>query len=301
MTYGWNATGRASCCSTATGIQATPAKDGWPNLKFDYAKYERKDRSEPEGNFDQYWFAGLGRGFSPWFSAYLFVPYHVKVEDGGYNTRGFADLSLFGQLGFKYDQGFRRMPASQSLDDLEDWQFSVFAGLTLPTGDANLKVDNEDFDPGKSTGFGKPSFVAGLSATRMLGPRLTMNLDTSHGWFQTYRYDDDIRRRFGAETRLGAGLAYRLHTDAERRLRVDLSIESQYLKLTRDREDGVGEEATGGEMIYAMPGVRLSWERLSMGLGVKTPVWTNLNEEREQQGAEGKEDYRLILTASTLF
>jgi len=30
-------------------------------------------------------------------------------------------------------------------------------------------------------------------------------------------------------------------------------------------------------------------------------VWTGLNEEEQQQGAEGKERYRLILTFSALF
>jgi hypothetical protein len=270
-------------------------------FKLDHAKYERRDRSEPEGEYDQYWMAGYGHGFTPWFSGYLFVPYHVKVEDGGYNTRGFADISLFGQLGFKFDEGFRLLPESQSLDDLEDWQFSVFAGMTVPTGDANLRVNDENFDPGKATGFGKSSLLAGLSATRMLGERLTLNLEASGAWFQAYRYNDGITRRFGTESRVNSALVYRAHTDAERRMRVDLSLEAQYLKLTRDREDGVGEDATGGEMVYALPGVRLSWERLSTGLGIKTPIWTNLNEERDQQGAEGKEDFRIILTASWLF
>jgi hypothetical protein len=270
-------------------------------FKLDHAKYERRDRSEPEGDYDQYWMLGYGHGLTPWFSGYLMVPYHVKVEDGGYNTSGVADISILGQLGFKYDGGFRLTPESQSLDDLEDWQFSLFAGMTIPTGNANLRANDEDFDPGKATGFGKSSLTAGLSATRMLGERLTMNLEASGVWFQTYRYDDGLTRRFGTESRINSALVYRAHTDAGRKLRVDLSLEAQYLKLTRDREEGVGEEATGGEMVYALPGVRLSWDRLSTGLGMKTPIWTNLNEEREQQGAEGKEDFRIILTASWLF
>jgi hypothetical protein len=38
-----------------------------------------------------------------------------------------------------------------------------------------------------------------------------------------------------------------------------------------------------------------------VAFGVKTPIWTKLNEEALQQGAEGTERYRLILTLSTLF
>jgi hypothetical protein len=269
--------------------------------KLDYARYERFDRTQPEGDYDRYWMAGYGRGISSWFSGYLFVPYHVKVEDGGYDTRGFADISLFGQLGFKYDEGFRLTPETQSLDDLEDWQYSVFAGMTLPTGDANLKAGRDDFDAGKATSFGEPSFILGATATRQLSPRLTFNLEGSWISFQTHKYDDGVSRRFGSERRLNTALVYRAYADPTSAMRLDLSIEAQYLRLGRDVEAGVGEQATGGRMIYALPGLRLSWERLSFGLGVKMPVWTNLNEENDQQGAEGKEDYRVIVTASMLF
>lgn len=269
--------------------------------KLDHAKYERFDPAEPEGDFDQYWMVGYGRGFTPWFSGYLVVPYHVKVESGGYDTRGLADISLFGQLGFKYDDGFRRVPETQSLDDLEDWQFSLFGGLTLPSGDANLHASRPDFDPGKATGFGKPSFMLGATVTRMMGPRLTFNAEASWIGFQSYTYEDGISRKFGTERRVNAALIYRSWSDPARGMRVDLTLETQYLNLGRDREAGTGEQATGGRMAYALPGVRLSRESVSVGLGVKLPVWTDLNEEDEQQGAEGKEDYRVILTASMLF
>ena len=50
-----------------------------------------------------------------------------------------------------------------------------------------------------------------------------------------------------------------------------------------------------------MPGVRAYWRNTSLGLGIKAPTWTNLNEESEQQGAEGREDYRLICSFSVVF
>ena len=84
-------------------------------------------------------------------------PYHSKVdESGGFDTHGVADISLFGQLGFKYDEGWRMIPENESLDDLEDWHFTLFAGLSLPTGDPNLEDSAGNIDPGISTGFGKP-------------------------------------------------------------------------------------------------------------------------------------------------
>lgn len=91
------------------------------------------------------------------------------------------------------------------------------------------------------------------TATGMLSPRVTFNLEASWVGFNSYTYDT---------------------------------------------EEGVGEAATGGRMICALPGARLSWDALSLGLGIKTAIWTNLNEEGPQQGAEGKEDYRIIFTAS---
>jgi hypothetical protein len=63
----------------------------------------------------------------------------------------------------------------------------------------------------------------------------------------------------------------------------------------------VGEPATGGHILYLLPGLRAYWRSASLGFGVKLPVWTHLNEEGAQQGAEGKEDYRLIFTLSLLF
>ena len=54
-------------------------------------------------------------------------------------------------------------------------------------------------------------------------------------------------------------------------------------------------------MLYLLPGVRYYVHNLSFALGVKLPVWTDLNEEDEQQGAEGKEEYRAIFTLSALF
>ena len=39
----------------------------------------------------------------------------------------------------------------------------------------------------------------------------------------------------------------------------------------------------------------------SFALGVKLPAGTDLNEDDEQQGAEGNEDYRVILSMSALF
>lgn len=273
-------------------------------LKIDHAKFKRfTPAADNEGDYSQFSMLGLGRGFTPWFSGYVFLPYHVKVDEGpdAFNTRGFADVSLFGQVGFTYDDGLKLIPANESLDDQEDWHFTVFGGVSIPTADPNLRDSAGAIDPGKSTGFGEPSYTLGVTATKMLGSRWTFNVEVSGLWFKEHEYDDGNRTKFGDEQRVNTGLVYRALTNLENRTRIDLILEAQYLGLGRDRTNGVDQPATGGSMVYLLPGVRFYKDNYSFAFGIKRPISTRLNEEDQQQGAEGKEDYRLIFSASALF
>jgi len=272
-------------------------------LKVDEARYKKYDWAAPNADYARFTMLGLGYGVTPWFSAYVFVPHNTKVEEsGGLDSRGWADMSVMGQLGFRYDQdGWRLTPANESLDDLEDWHFSVFAGATAPTGSANHRLADGSIDAGKSLGFGKPAWSLGITASKMLSETLTLSLEASTFRFQPYTYDNGERVQFGAENRLNAALAWRALTLPEQRFRLDPVLELQYLTLGRDRVDGVGERGTGGRMLYVMPGVRAYWHNASFALGVKKAVWTDLNESSTQQGAEGKEKYRLVFSASLMF
>lgn len=270
--------------------------------KLDHAKFKTYDPAAVESDYANYWMVGVGHGFTPWFSAYVFAPYHAKLDEpGGLDSKGWADLSVMGQIGFKYDGGFKLVPANESLDDLEDWHFTVFGGGTLPTGQANHRLADGSIDPGKAHGFGKNSWSLGATATKQLTRDLSFNLEASAIRFREYRYDDGNRVKFGAEDRLNASLAWRLHTNPDSRFRVDGVLEAQYLALGRDSENGVGAPATGGKMLYLVPGLRVYRDNMSFALGLKKPVWTRLNEAGEQQGAEGKEKYRLIFSASMMF
>jgi hypothetical protein len=282
--------------------------------KLDYAKFKSANPADTQVDNNQFWMAGTGRGITPWFSAYLFTPYNRKIdtdEPAGaatpkYDTKGWADFSIMGQVGFKYDKGLKLVPANESLDDLEDWHFTVYAGTSVPTGSPNLKNRNGDIDPSKSTGFGNPSFSMGTTATKMLNSKLTFNAELSTIRFQNYRYNADTSHadgfdaKFGAEDRLNLGLAYRFYTNPEQKLRTDLSLEAQFLKIGRDRENGIGQTATGGSILYLLPGIRVYKDNMSFAFGVKKAAWTRLNEAGQQQGSEGKEKYRLIFSASTM-
>ena len=287
-----------------TSSSATLPQGKWLGyLKLDHAKfrtYEPADQTEAD--YAQYWMLGLGYGFTPWFSAYVFQPYNIKQDEpDGFKSRGFTDSSLMGVLGFKYDEGFRLTPANESLDDLMDWHFTAYAGLSLPTGDADHRLSDGSIDPGMSLGFGKPSFSYGLTATRQLTDTTTVVFEGGRMHFQKYTYADGQSMRFGTETRVNAAVSQRLLTLPDSRFRLDGNVELNYLNLGRDRTATGTELATGGDMLYGVLGARLYKDNMSLGLAIKRPVWTGLNEEPDQQGAEGKERYRLIATFSILF
>lgn len=274
------------------------------HAKLDHAKFETydPDPANPESDYANYWMIGVGHGFTSWFSAYLFAPYHAKIDEpGGLDSKGWADLSVLGQIGFRYDDGLRLVPAHESLDDMEDWHFTVFGGATLPTGNANHRLADGMIDPGKTHGFGKNSWSLGFTATKQLSRDLTFNLEASAIRFREYRYLDGNTMKFGNENRLNLSLARRLVTNADSRFRLDGVLEAQYLALGRDIENGAPAIATGGKVLYLAPGLRFYKDSLSFAVGLKKPVWTKLNESSDQQGAEGKEKYRLIFSASLLF
>jgi hypothetical protein len=256
---------------------------------------------DDEGDYNAFWMYSVGYGLRSFFSIYAFVPFYTKtVEDNSYNTSGFADMSVMGVLGFKYDEGLRLTPDNESLDDLEDWHFTAYGGASLPTGNANITDSSGNIDPGMSLGFGRPSYQAGLTATKTAATRFTFVVEASYIGFSEYEYADGSRVRFGDELRLNSAVVSRLVMNAPSATRLDGSIEAGFLRLGRDELDGVGEAATGGDMLYATPGLRLYYKAMSFAAGVKLPVWTKLNEEADQQGAEGKESYRAIFTLSIL-
>jgi hypothetical protein len=272
-------------------------------LKLDHASFETyTPERDDETDYNSYWLYGAGRGFTPWLTGYVFLPYTSKVvEDSSFTTSGVGDVALTGTVSFKYDGGFRLVPESESLDDWYDWHFSAYAGLTLPTGDANIRDAGGSIDPGQSLGFGEPSFLLGVATTRLLTDRQTLHLDLSYIYFQENRYDDGVNFQFGGESRFNAAWVYKLATNAAAASRWDLSVEGNYLALARDKTEGVCDVATGGDIFYVHPGVRYYKNNVSLALGVKVPVSAQLNEEDQQQGAEGGERYRLELTASVLF
>lgn len=295
-----------------TSSSATLPEGKWLGLvKLDYAKFKTYDPAPPaKTDYNAYWMAGVGYGFKPWLSGYALQPYNIKVDEtGGMNSRGPTDLSLAMVISFKYDEKFMLVPANESLDDLRDWHFTVNLGMSLPTGDANHRLNDTSIDPGKSLGFGKSSFNYGLTATKQFSENDTAVFEVSQIRFQKYHYDADpaggnptgISVKFGTESRLNAAISHRLMANPETKFRLDGNAELNFLNLGRDVEDGVPGAAGGGNMLYGVLGLRLYKGATSVGVAIKKPIWTRLNEESQQQGSEGKEKYRLVTTFSAMF
>ncbi len=250
----------------------------------------------------QYFTYALGYGVSSYFDLYLSLPYFTKKDEGNVGTSGFHDLKFTGVLGFKYDDGFMLTPENESLDDLEDWHFTSFFSLSLPTGNSNIKkLDGRLYDYGLQQSFASASFMFGLSATKWFGDRITLVFDGSYNIFLEGRYSDGGTMEFGNEMRFNTALAYKVYANSDKKLRFDATVEANYLNLGRDVENGIAQEATGGDILYTTLGVRVFYQNISATIGVKMPVWKDLNEESLQQGAEGNEDTRVIFTLSALF
>ncbi len=275
-------------------------------VKSEYVSFEeRGDRLAfpAQKDFASFNMAVLGFGVTPYLSAYVFQPFNVKSMDGGVGrNRGLGDTNLMLAFGWKWDEGPRLVPQKESLDELADWHFLVWAACSLPTGPTERKDGNgEPLAPDMQTGFGKPSPSVGLTALKQVAADWTVLGEVNYQRFFSHDYSF-TRYRFGAETRLNLAGVYRAY--ARGRTRLDVVGELAGLNLQRDQEDEDLDgplpmtplEASGGSILYGSLGVRALLGRIIVGVGIKRAVLTKLNEAADQQGSEGREDFRLSLS-----
>lgn len=220
-------------------------------MKLDHADYKTyTSAKDGEGESSNYFMYGLGYGFTSYLSAYMFVPYYTKTQDDSFSTSDFHDVSFQFVLGMKYDEGLMLTPKSESLDDMQDWHFTASFNFTLPTGDSDKKMPNGTLiDAGMQTGFGEPSFMFGVSATKWFGNDWTLVGDVSYNTFLENSYIDGSKVRFGDEIRLNTAVSYMLYSIPAKKLRLDFNMEANYLNLGRDIENGSAADATGGEIV----------------------------------------------------
>ena len=143
----------------------------------------------------------------------------------------------------------------------------------------------------------------GLTALKQLSTDFTIFAEINYQYFFPHTYSF-TRYLFGAETRANTAVAYRAY--GKRGLRLDLVAELVGLHLKRDREstDSNGQtalvelQASGGDILYGNLGLRAYVGRFAFGVGMKRAMLKRLNEESEQQGSEGLENFRLAFAFS---
>ena len=268
--------------------------------KAEYVPFQRYGFAEPNNKaYSSFNTVALGYGILPWVSVYAFQPFNLKEQDGLGRNAGPGDTNLMAAFALKYDQGLQRVPEKESLDDLMDWHFSLWASSTIPLGPTSAKDDHDAyFDPDMQTGFGTPSPAVGIAVMKQLTNDLTWIAEASYQHFfpHTYRF---TRYRFGGETRLNTAAAYRLHGAGP--VRLDVFGELNGLHIQRDQErNGAGAmeplQASGGAILYAGAGLRAYRGPFTVSLGVKRAALKSLNEQADQQGSEGLETFRAALT-----
>jgi hypothetical protein len=286
---------------------ALPLPEGtvFAMAKSEYVQFRSFSFAAPENKaYSSFSTLGLGYGVTPWLSAYTFLPFGVKAQDTLGRNAGVGDPSLMLAVAFKWDEGLRLVPEKESLDELLDWHFSAWIASTLPFG-ATDGVDElgAAFAPDMQAGFGAPSPSAGFSILKQVATDLTVLGEASHQRFFAHTYQDPARTRyrFGAETRVNGALVWRAWAGG--RMRLDLAGELNGLHLQRDRErnaDGALEslQASGGAILYAGAGARLSVGAFGVALGIRRAAFSDLNERADQQGSEGLERFRAALTLS---
>ncbi|MDR4509701.1 MAG: transporter [Candidatus Brocadiaceae bacterium] len=277
--------------------------------KLEFVSFEQKERADPE-NIETFSFFNtlVGYGITDYLSLYLTLPYVIKEQDSLGTSKGLGDLGFLVQYGFKYGErngirGFYQNGPEDTIGERhtsDDLKMAFFGGFTAQTGDmANEDNKGNRFDMGMQPGFAAPTFMAGFSASKMLFPHVTVTGDTS---FTTFTRHDDGKP--GNEIRFNLAGGYEIFEGQSGLFRrLDIIAESNLLHLTKDEDEHHNaEDDSGGTILYLSPGFRMSLgKRTSIGGLIKFPVWTDLNREFEQQGSEGLEHYRAILTLTVSF
>ena len=285
-----------------TGALPLPQRRLFAMLKSEVVSFEPFARAEPTNKaFSAFNMLALGYGLLPWLTAYVFQPVNVKSQDGVGTNAHVGDTSVMLALAFKVDEGLRLVPERESLDELMDWHFSLWASCTLPVGPTTRRDDHDQyFAPDMQTGFGLPSPALGLAVLKQLSDDVTWLAEVNYQQFFAHTYPW-TRYRFGGETRLNNALTWRMV--ARGAFRADLAAEVLALHLQRDQErndagDMEALTASGGLVLYAGLGVRLFYDSWSLTVGAKRalPLHGLLNEGDQQQGSEGLENVRVSAT-----
>ncbi len=281
--------------------------------RIEVSPFKKFGDSRDEGGNEKFTFSNtlFGYGISDSVSAYVSLPYAQKELIGDKTSKGFGDINLIVQYGFKHGtrdgfKGWYSLDADDTAGEeytIPEWKFGLSFSTTLPSGKIHNKDKNGDvLAVGSQTGFAVPSYNFTAIASKMFAPHWTWSADAQ---FRTFSFNGGSGGgKPGNESRFNNAVMYEAIENPGGFLsRLDLILEANVLDLRMDMDENrMQDTATGGTMLYLSPGMRFTFnDNVSLGLLYKEVAWKDLNNESEQQGGEGLEDYRFIATLSTAF
>lgn len=279
--------------------------------RIELSPFKKFGDGRDDGGNDKFTFTNtlFGYGINDAVSAYVSLPYAKKELIDDNTSQGFGDINLILQYGFKHGArdgfiGWYSFDADDTAGKeytLPQWKFGLSFSMTLPSGKIHNKDKNGDvLDVGSQTGFAVPSYNFTGIASKLFSPHWTWSGDVQ---YRTFAFNGGSGGgKPGNEFRVNNAVMYELIEDKGAFLsRLDLILEANFLDLRKDMDESRAlDDATGGSMLYLSPGVRFTFkDRTSLGLLYKEVAWKDLNNEDQQQGGEGLEDYRFIVTVST--
>ena len=278
--------------------------------RVELSPFKKFGDARDDGGNDKFTFTNtlLGYGISDAVSGYVSLPYAKKELIDDSTSHGFGDINLILHYGFKYGSrdGFKGWYSFNEDDTngeeytIPEWKFGLSFSTTLPSGKIHNKDKNGDvLGVGSQTGFAVPSYNFTAMASKMFAPHWTWSADVQ---FRTFAFNGGSGGgKPGNESRINNAVMYEAVENPGGFLsRLDLILEANILDLRMDMDENrMPDEASGGTMLYLSPGVRFTFnDRVSLGVLYKEVAWKDLNNESEQQGGEGLEEYRLITTLS---
>ncbi len=293
--------------------------------RVEVSPFKKFNDGRDNGGNDKFTFTNtlFGFGLTDAVSAYVSLPYAQKdllAYDGdgdpatAYNadkSQGFGDVNLILQYGFKHGsrdgfKGWYSLDADDTAGEeytLPEWKFGLSFSMTLPSGKIHNRDSNGNvYSVGSQAGFAVPAYNFTAITSKMFAAHWTWAADVQ---YRTFAFNGGSGGgKPGNETRLNNAVIYEAIENPGGFLsRLDLILEANFLDLRMDMDENrIQAENTGGSMLYLSPGLRFTFnDTTSLGLLYKEIAWKNLNDEANQQGGEGLEDYRFIATLSTAF
>ncbi len=281
--------------------------------RIEVSPFKKFGDARDDGGNDKFTFTNtlFGYGINDALSAYVSLPYARKELIDDKTSQGFGDINLILHYGFKYGsrdgfKGWYSLDADDTAGEeytIPEWKFGVSFSMTLPSGKIHNTDKNGDLLPvGSQTGFAVPAYNFTAMTSKMFAPHWTWNADVQ---FRTFAFNGGSGGgKPGNESRLNNAVMYEAVENPGGFLsRLDLILEANILDLRMDMDENRKQDtATGGTILYLSPGMRFTfYDNFSLGLLYKDVTWKDLNNESEQQGGEGLEEYRFIATVSAAF